>query len=141
MPKGGARKGAGRKSRPAPKSKGVWCGQITNEQRDFIMQWLSPDERFSVLMAAANKAWSTWKMSDKHPYNNQVNHYCEKCSAWKIHVRGSKYYTCLTCNKKSPVKIARGLTPRAPDVAKSGEKKVLLVASVLQNRHAGNANR
>ena len=55
-------------------------------------------------------------MSDKRPYSNQVNHYCEKCSAWKIHVRGSKYYTCLTCNTKTPVKMARGLTPRALDV-------------------------
>ena len=49
------------------------------------------------------------KMSEKRPYSNQVTHYCEKCSAYKIHVRGSKYYTCLTCNKKSPVKMARGL--------------------------------
>jgi hypothetical protein len=56
MVSGGLRKGAGRKARPTPKSKGIWCGQITNEQRDFIMQWLSPNERFSVLMAAANKA-------------------------------------------------------------------------------------
>jgi hypothetical protein len=56
MPKGGARKGAGRKARPTLKAKGIWCSQITDEQRDFIMQWLSPDERFSVLMAAANKA-------------------------------------------------------------------------------------
>lgn len=56
MVRGGWREGAGRKSRPAPKSKGIWCGQITDEQRDFIMQWLSPDERFRVLMAAANKA-------------------------------------------------------------------------------------
>ena len=56
MPKGGARKGAGRKARPTSKAKGIWCGQITDEQRDFIMQWLSPDERFSVLVAAANKA-------------------------------------------------------------------------------------
>jgi hypothetical protein len=58
MVSGGKREGAGRKSRPAPKSKGIWCGQITDEQRDFIMQWLPPDERFSVLMAAANKACS-----------------------------------------------------------------------------------
>jgi len=58
MPRGGAREGAGRKSRPAPKSKGVWLGQITDEQRDFIIQWLSPDERFSALWAAANKACS-----------------------------------------------------------------------------------
>ena len=56
MPRGGAREGAGRKSRPAPKSKGIWLGQITDEQRDFIMQWLSPEDRYGVLMAAANKA-------------------------------------------------------------------------------------
>jgi hypothetical protein len=56
MPKGGARFGAGRKARPYPKSKGIWCGQIADEQRDFIMQWLLPDERYGVLMAAANKA-------------------------------------------------------------------------------------
>jgi hypothetical protein len=58
MVSGGSRKGAGRKARPTPKSKCIWCGQIADEQRDFIMQWLSPDERFSVLMAAANKACS-----------------------------------------------------------------------------------
>ena len=58
MPKGGARKGAGRKARPSSKSKLYWCGQHSEEDRDFIMQWLSPDERFSVLMAAANKACS-----------------------------------------------------------------------------------
>jgi len=58
MPKGGTRKGAGRKARPTSKAKGIWCGQITNEQRDFIMQWLSPEERYGVLMAAANKACS-----------------------------------------------------------------------------------
>jgi hypothetical protein len=56
--RGGARAGAGRKSRPSAKSKGIWCGQITDEQRDFIMQWLSPEDRYSVLMAAANKACS-----------------------------------------------------------------------------------
>jgi len=56
MPKGGARIGAGRKVRPTSKAKGIWCGQITDEQRDFIMQWLSPDERFGALWAAANKA-------------------------------------------------------------------------------------
>jgi len=54
--RGGARKGAGRKARPTLKAKGVWCGQISDEQRNFIMQWLSPEDRYSVLMAAANKA-------------------------------------------------------------------------------------
>ena len=54
--RGGARKGAGRKARPTSKAKGIWCGQISDEQRNFIMQWLSPEDRYSVLMAAANKA-------------------------------------------------------------------------------------
>lgn len=58
MPKGGARIGAGRKARPTLKAKSIWCGQITDEQRDFIIQWLSPDERFSVLWTAANIACS-----------------------------------------------------------------------------------
>jgi hypothetical protein len=55
---GGWRPGAGRKARPSPKSKPIWCGQISKEDRTFIMQWLSPDERFQVLMAAANTASS-----------------------------------------------------------------------------------
>lgn len=53
-PRGGNREGAGRKSRPHPKALSVWCGQITQEQRDLILRWLSPDERFQVLWAAAN---------------------------------------------------------------------------------------
>ena len=56
MPKGGARKGAGRKARPTSKAKGIWCGQITDEQRDFVINSLSPEERFGALWAAANKA-------------------------------------------------------------------------------------
>ena len=56
MTRGGARKGAGRKARPTSKAKGIWCGQITDEQRSFIMQWLSPEDRYAVLLAAANKA-------------------------------------------------------------------------------------
>jgi hypothetical protein len=55
-PRGGNREGAGRKSRPSPKALGIWCGQISQEQRDFIMRWLTPDERFGVLWAAANTA-------------------------------------------------------------------------------------
>ena len=58
MTRGGARKGAGRKARPTSKAKCIWLGQITDEQRDFIIQWLSPDERFGALWAAANKACS-----------------------------------------------------------------------------------
>lgn len=53
-PRGGSREGAGRKSRPSAKALSIWCGQITQEQRDFILRWLTPDERFGVLWAAAN---------------------------------------------------------------------------------------
>ena len=55
---GGLREGAGRKPRPNQKSKGIWCGQISQEDRDFIIQHLTPDERFQVLMVAANNACS-----------------------------------------------------------------------------------
>ena len=56
MKHGGSRKGAGRKTRSTPKSKPIWCGQISESDRDFIVRWLSPDERFRALMAAANTA-------------------------------------------------------------------------------------
>jgi hypothetical protein len=56
MVSGGKRDGAGRKARPTSKAKGIWCSQITNEQRDFIMKWLSPEDRYGVLMVAANTA-------------------------------------------------------------------------------------
>jgi hypothetical protein len=55
MPKGGARKGAGRKARPTSKAKGIWLGQITDEQRDFIIKRLSPEDRYGALWAAAKK--------------------------------------------------------------------------------------
>lgn len=70
-------------------------------------------------------------MAEKRPYSNQVNHYCEKCSAWKIHVRGSKYYTCLNCNTKTLVKLARGLTQPAPDAWESAPKKAVSKPKVL----------
>jgi len=54
--RGGARAGSGRKSRPDPKSKGIWCGQIRDEQRDFIIKWLSPEDRYIALITAAKKA-------------------------------------------------------------------------------------
>ena len=50
---GGLRKGAGRKARSVPKAKPIWCGQISHEDREFIMKMLSPDERFRKLMTAA----------------------------------------------------------------------------------------
>lgn len=53
---GGARGGAGRKQRLDPKSKPIWCGQIPQEDRAFIVKWLSPEDRYQVLMTAANNA-------------------------------------------------------------------------------------
>ena len=50
---GGHRKGAGRKARSEPKAKPIWCGQISQEDREFIMNMLTPDERFRKLMTAA----------------------------------------------------------------------------------------
>ena len=52
-------------------------------------------------------------MSDKRPYNNQVDHYCQKCKRWTLHTRGRKYYSCLTCCTKED----RGLTQVAADGA------------------------
>ena len=54
-------------------------------------------------------------MSEKRPYNNQVNHYCQKCKRWTLHTRGRKYYSCLTCCTKEE----RGLTQPAPDAGES----------------------
>jgi len=51
---GGKRQGAGRKSRPTRKSRPIWCGQVSEEDRTFIINRLSPEERFSALMTAAN---------------------------------------------------------------------------------------
>lgn len=56
MVSGGFRKGAGRKARPTSKATPIWCGQISKEDKAFIVKHLSPEERYQVLMAAANKA-------------------------------------------------------------------------------------
>ncbi len=55
-PHGGKRKGAGRPPRKAPKAKPVWCGQITEAQRDLIIVWLTPEERLEALIRAAEEA-------------------------------------------------------------------------------------
>lgn len=55
---GGSRVGAGRKARATPKSKSIWCGQMSEERRNFVLHWLSPSDRFFVLLAAANNASS-----------------------------------------------------------------------------------
>jgi hypothetical protein len=52
--RGGARPGAGRKARPEPRSKGIWCGQITKNERKEIMT-LTPEERRKALVTMATR--------------------------------------------------------------------------------------
>jgi len=52
-PRGGPRENqTGRPMRSEPKSKPVWCGQMSETDRTLIMS-LTPDERQAALLAAA----------------------------------------------------------------------------------------
>ena len=51
-PRGGAREGAGRPPRQEPKSRPIWCGQMPTEDREAIIEWLTPTERGEALMDA-----------------------------------------------------------------------------------------
>jgi hypothetical protein len=52
-PKGGTRPGAGRKPRQEPKTKPIWCGQMSEAERDLIIAMLAPEERGKLLLDAA----------------------------------------------------------------------------------------
>ena len=52
---GGARARAGRKPRNAPKSKPIWCGQMSEQDRALILERLTPQERYTALMREARK--------------------------------------------------------------------------------------
>ena len=54
-PHGGARPGAGRKPRQGPKSKPIWCGQMSEQDRALIIERLTPQERYAALMREARK--------------------------------------------------------------------------------------
>ena len=51
-PRGGRRKGAGRPLRTEPKSLPIWCGQMAEQDRALILELLTPEERYTVLMDA-----------------------------------------------------------------------------------------
>ena len=53
--RGGAREGAGRPPRQEPKSKPIWCGQMPTEDREAILEWLTPTERGKALMDAVRE--------------------------------------------------------------------------------------
>ena len=52
---GGAREGAGRPRRQEPKSKPIWCGQMSESDRALIIERLTPQERYAALMREARK--------------------------------------------------------------------------------------
>ena len=51
-PRGGRRKGAGRPPRTEPKSRPIWCGQMSEQDRALILELLAPGERYAALMDA-----------------------------------------------------------------------------------------
>jgi hypothetical protein len=52
---GGKRERAGRPSRLEPKAKSIWCGQLSEEERELILAKLTPDERREILLKAARE--------------------------------------------------------------------------------------
>ena len=55
--RGGRRPGAGRPPRTEPRALPIWVGQITEEQRQWIIDSLTPMERLAALWAAAEYKW------------------------------------------------------------------------------------
>ena len=53
--RGGTRPGAGRPGRTEPKSKPIWCGQLTDREREAILTVLTADERREALLAAVTR--------------------------------------------------------------------------------------
>lgn len=45
----------GRPERPGPKAIPIWCGQISEEERELILSRLTPDERRDALLRAAKE--------------------------------------------------------------------------------------
>lgn len=52
-PSGGKRPGAGKPRRAEPKSKPIWCGQMSDAERQLIIAHLTPEERGRLLLEAA----------------------------------------------------------------------------------------
>ena len=70
----------------------------TNES---FLQWLGEVLKAERAKESARVQKLIKVQAEKRPYDNQVNKLCKKCGAWKLHARGRKYYTCLTCNLKT----------------------------------------
>lgn len=54
--RGGSRPGAGRpKTKTGPRAQGIWIGEITQADRDYINSTLTPGERHNALLQAADR--------------------------------------------------------------------------------------
>jgi molybdenum cofactor biosynthesis enzyme MoaA len=42
----------------------------------------------------------------RRPYDNQYNRYCAKCDSYRLHTKGRKYWTCLTCDTRTARELA-----------------------------------
>ena len=49
-------KTVGRPRRKEPKTRAIWCGQISKDDRDFILTALTPAQRYQALIQAARIA-------------------------------------------------------------------------------------
>jgi hypothetical protein len=47
--------------------------------------------------------------NERRPYDNQYNRFCSVCSAWHLHAKGRKYWTCLTCSTRTERQPNTGL--------------------------------
>lgn len=52
-PRGGVRPGAGKPKRTEPKSKPIWCGHMSETERQLIIAMLTPEERGQLLLEVA----------------------------------------------------------------------------------------
>lgn len=57
----------GRKPRPTPKAKPVWIGQISQDERDLVLNHTTARERRSLLIIAAMKNANKENSPDDNP--------------------------------------------------------------------------
>ena len=60
-------KKAGRPPRPAPKAYAIWCGQISHEDRNLILEYLTAEERYRLLINAARERATMASTSQNPP--------------------------------------------------------------------------
>lgn len=56
---------------------------------------------------------------------NQYNIFCLTCNGWKLHTKGRKYYTCLTCSTR----VERASAIHPPLIWGDPETKAVIAAA------------